>query len=43
MNPPEQGGGGGGPHLYIQKGSRMNDMSFDDGDGQTPPPDDPPF
>lgn len=31
------GGGGdaptdGGPHLYIQKGSRMNDMSFDDSD-----------
>lgn len=30
------GGGGApaedGPHMYIQKGSRMNDMSFDDSD-----------
>jgi len=43
MKPPDTGGGGGGPHLYIQKGSRMNDMSFDDGDGSAPPPDDPPF
>lgn len=29
-------GGGDGPRLYIQKGSRMNDMTFDD-------PDEPPF
>ncbi len=27
--------GGDGPHLYIQKGSRMNDMSFDDSE-ETP-------
>lgn len=40
-NPPSVGGSGGaGPHLYIQKGSRMNDMTFDDGDHT---PDDPPF
>jgi replicative DNA helicase len=31
----------GGPHLYIQKGSRMNDMTFDEGDGGAP--EEPPF
>lgn len=29
-----------GPHLYIQKGSRMNNMNFDDGEN---PPEEPPF
>lgn len=29
-----------GPHLYIQKGSRMNNMNFDDGDT---PSEEPPF
>src|SRR5690625_3030724 len=28
----DDGQEGGNAHLYIQKGSRMNDMSFDDGD-----------
>jgi replicative DNA helicase len=43
--PGEPGGpassSGEGPHLYIQKGSRMNDMNFDVGDG--PISDEPPF
>jgi replicative DNA helicase len=35
--PPTEGPAGGGPKLYIQKGSRMNDMQFDEGfDEETP-------
>lgn len=38
--PAGPAGGQDGPRLYIQKGSRMNDMNFDDGGF---PPEEPPF